>query len=122
MGLEVLVEVVAGGELSLTLSAGHGGEVLAEVPGKAGRGEELFVTLAAGEPLGVDVGLLVSLQGPGLVKQSPTLGLAALQHSLLTLPLLPTFLPHHEVTVQHLEEAHHVTLSQLDISGVGVKF
>ena len=56
MGLDVLVEVVAAGELSLTLSAGHGGEVLAEVPGKAGRGEELFVTLAAGEPLGVDVG------------------------------------------------------------------
>ena len=113
--LEVLGEVLTGGELPLALAAGHGREVLAKVPGQAGRGEELLLALAAGEPLGGVVSLLVPLQGPWLVEQSPALGLRTSQQPLLT-PGLLLAPPQHEVTLQHLEETHHVTLSQLDIS------
>ena len=113
--LEVLAEVLVSGELPTALAARHGGQVLAEVPRQAGRGEELLLALAAGEPLGAVVGLLVSLQAPRLVEQSPTLGLRTSQQPLLT-PSRLLDLPQHEVTLQHLEEALHVTLSQLDIS------
>ena len=85
MGRDMLVEVLLGGELSLTLGTRGGRQVLAEVLGQAGRGEKLPVTLGAGEPLRVEVDLLVSLQSPRLVKHPPTL--VTRQRSLL-LPVL----------------------------------
>merc|ERR1719219_1145804 len=70
MCLYMLLEILLGGELLPTLGRLV---VFTEVFGQPSRGEELSITLRAGEPLGVQVGLLVSLQGPGFVKDPPTM-------------------------------------------------
>ena len=73
MCLDMLLQIVLGSELLLTLLTLGGLGVFTEVFGQASRGEELSITLRAGEPLRVQVGLLVSLQGPGFIKHSPTI-------------------------------------------------
>ena len=75
MSLEVLVQVLLGGELFPTLRLWTLSwlAVFTEVFGQPSRGEELSITLRTGEPLRVQVDLLVSLQGPGLVKHPPTI-------------------------------------------------
>ena len=117
MSLDMLVQVQPAGELPLALLALDGLEVLGVVSVQAGRGEELLVTLSAGEPFSVEVGLLVSSQDPGLVKHPPTL--RTLQQRLLNLGLQvgQSSRPRHEVALQHLEQTLHVLLCQLDVSG-----
>ena len=73
MSLDMLLQILLGGELLLTLRTLGWLGVFTEVFGQTSRGEELPITLRAGEPLCVEVGLLVSLQGPGFIKHPPTM-------------------------------------------------
>ena len=73
MCLDMLLEILLGGELLPAVTALSRLAVFTEVLGQPGRGEELSITLSAGEPLSVQVDLLVSLQAPGFVKHPPTM-------------------------------------------------
>ena len=73
MCLDMLLEILLGGELLPTLGTLGRLVVFTEVFGQPSGGEELSIALRAGEPLGVQVGLFVSLQGPGFVKDPPTM-------------------------------------------------
>lgn len=73
MCLDMLLQILLGGELLPAVTALSRLAVFTEVLGQPGRGEELSIALRAREPLGVQVYLLVSLQGPGLIKEPPTM-------------------------------------------------
>ena len=123
MCLDMLFQVVLGGELSLTLLTLGWLGVFTEVFGQPGRGEELPLTLSAGEPLCVEVDLLVSPQGPSFVEEPPALltHVVSLHFSRSWISGLNSSLGK-EMAVQDLEQTHHVLLSQFHIFGFVLKF